>query len=746
MSPHGSSAGRAHDDRTRDLAPIAGPGRSSGGPAPPTFHRLAPCHRRPGRETMGCVGAIRARTGALVRRRFPATVVLTLLIGVAGAVVLTAVAGARRGDRALPAFLARQRPPSAVVYDVRAAESAGGTASSVEPESAALERLPYVETAMRGAPLVVAGPDDGRAVGRRRQLALVSLDRGGSDFLGRPILVEGRRADEASADEAVVDEEFFERTGVGVGEIYPITAFTAEQVGVALDVKTPPAGPEVGLRVVGVVRQPHDLLPTRPDQEATYLDHADLYLTPGFWERYGPDLASFGIGIGVRLDGGQGDVGRLRRDARRLFGEAAFVDDIDPERGVASIPVDGVRRAIDLEGRALQGFAALTALAGLVIVGQALSRQSALEALDAPVLRSLGMSRSQLVAAGTLRAAVVAGCGAAIALVGAVALSPLTPIGVARRAELHPGVHVNTVVLALGAAAMVISMCAWAAVASWRSSATGRGTAERSRPVRGSEVARHLPVAGATGLALARRGSPGGGAPVRSAFVAAIATVVAITGAAGFRHSLDGLNRAPAAFGVTWDASVGNVGDPDQAAAAEARLRRNPDVAAYAGVNTEDLLVGPRQGAVSALVLFEGRGAVPPRVVEGRVPRAAGEIAFGGRTLDELGLSAGEDALVQVQDFEPASFRVTGRLVPNSAALDEEIDNGEGAVMTADAHGRLVPPAIAELTVPEAFLVRLDPAVDRRVGLSRLEREFPLTVIGALPPSDVDNVSQVSAL
>jgi hypothetical protein len=39
---------------------------------------------------------------------------------------------------------------------------------------------------------------------------------------------------------------------------------------------------------------------------------------------------------------------------------------------------------------------------------------------------------------------------AAIAVVVAVALSPLTPIGVARRAELHPGVLADWPVLAAG--------------------------------------------------------------------------------------------------------------------------------------------------------------------------------------------------------------------------------------------------------------------------------------------------------
>ena len=95
-----------------------------------------------------------------------------------------------------------------------------------------------------------------------------------------------------------------------------------------------------------------------------------------------------------------------------------------------------MRRAIALETAALLAFATLLALAGLLLVGQALGRQVVLESTEYPTLRALGMTRSQLVGTAVVRTALVGTAAAALAMAVAVALSPLTPIGVARRAEL----------------------------------------------------------------------------------------------------------------------------------------------------------------------------------------------------------------------------------------------------------------------------------------------------------------------
>ena len=111
------------------------------------------------------------------------------------------------------------------------------------------------------------------------------------------------------------------------------------------------------------------------------------------------------------------------------------------------------RRAIGLESAALAAFAVLTALAALLLVGQTIGRQVVVDAAESPILRALGMTQGQLVGVAVVRAAPVAVAGSVLAVAGAMALSPATPLGVARRAEQDLGVAVDLPVLAVGAVA-----------------------------------------------------------------------------------------------------------------------------------------------------------------------------------------------------------------------------------------------------------------------------------------------------
>ena len=62
------------------------------------------------------VSAVWLRASAQLRGRARATVLLAVLVGLAGGMVLAAVAGARRTDAALPRFLARDHAADAVIF------------------------------------------------------------------------------------------------------------------------------------------------------------------------------------------------------------------------------------------------------------------------------------------------------------------------------------------------------------------------------------------------------------------------------------------------------------------------------------------------------------------------------------------------------------------------------------------------------------------------------------------------------
>jgi hypothetical protein len=431
----------------------------------------------PATMTAGCrsgageVSAVWLRTTAQLRGRVQLTVLLALLVGLAGGLVLAALAGARRSDAALPRFLAFNQTTDAMVWVVPRSGSFFDDRSHLGQERRVVAGLPGVRSTTRGSVIIVSGTDPASPAGPRRQTAVVALDPGGGDLAGRPMVIAGRLTREDRADEATIDEELAQRRGLRVGSTYRIGTYTMAQFGpVGEGVPIRPDGPTVELRITGIVRHPNDLTPpVDGDDDFDTDETSGLYLTPAFWHRYGPDLAKYGIFISVELDRGPDGLAAFTEALQRRFGDRAFINNAFDEPGDAYIL--GTQRAIALETAALLGFAALAALAGVLLVGQALARQVLVEATEYPTLRALGMTRGQLVAVALIRAVVVAGGGAAIAVATAVALSPLTPIGVGRRAELDPGIAVDQPVLAVGGVAIILLVAVCAALPAWRAAA-----------------------------------------------------------------------------------------------------------------------------------------------------------------------------------------------------------------------------------------------------------------------------------
>ncbi|HEV8276193.1 MAG TPA: hypothetical protein VGQ26_10930, partial [Streptosporangiaceae bacterium] len=182
-----------------------------------------------------------------------------------------------------------------------------------------------------------------------------------------------------------------------------------------------------------------------------------------------------------------------------------------------------VQRAIRPQAVALALFALVLGLTALLIVGQAATRLLATSSLDTPALAALGLTRRQLTAAGLIKVGVAAAIGAAVAAGVAAAASPLMPIGAARLAEPDPGVSADALVLAAGAAVIVVLLVAWAVWPAWRLASTGTrenralaGPGLRSR-LTASLAGAGAPLTATTGVRLALE--PGRGrtaVPVRA--------------------------------------------------------------------------------------------------------------------------------------------------------------------------------------------------------------------------------------
>jgi ABC-type lipoprotein release transport system permease subunit len=694
------------------------------------------------------MGAVWLRTKVQLRGRVWASVLLALLVGLAGAVVLAALAGARRSDAALPRFLAASRTTDTLVYVAGPSGQPGQPArTDLAGELRAVAALPQVRAAQRLTPLIMSASDPTGPAGPSRQLGWVGLDRAAHEGFGRPMLVAGRLPRPDRPEEAAVDEEFAWRHGLRAGAAFTVGTYTRAQFGPAGEgVPVPPQGPAADLRVTGIVRFPDDLLPVAEGRNEIDADESsNLYLTPAFWRRYGPDLANYGVIIAVDLHRGQADLPAFTAAVQQRFAGQAFVSaaEFDEEGDLAF----GVRRATALETAALLAFATLAALTALLLVGQTLGRQVSLESAEYPTLRALGMTRGQLVGVALVRAAVIGAGGAAVAVAAAIALSPLTPIGVARRAELDPGVAADWLVLAAGALAAV-----GAALPAWRA-AGARGDAlgviDPTGPRRPSRVAAALagtgvPPTTVIGVRLALE--PGRGrtaVPVRAALAGAVAAVCAVTAAAGFGASLTRLVSTPPEYGAAWDVAMGAFAPTAAAEPVAGKLLANPEVAAVAALlGQSEVTVNGR--LVSILAIEERKGSLAPVVIEGREPLRPNEIALGSLTLRSLGGRVGDTVTLSAERRPARPLRVVGRVVLNQPGCDCVITQGKGGIVHPDLYRDLA--LEPELAGPSTFLVRLDPGVDRDRAMARLRRDFAGTMFSPRPHADVRNLQRVADL
>ncbi len=176
------------------------------------------------------------------RRRRRSILALILLAGLAGAVVLVAVAGARRTASSFERLGDATRPAD-FLLDVGA----------VDPRI--VEQITALPTVVEhGAYTVVFALVDGVDT----DLAVLApLDgRIGATFEISPI-VRGRRPDPARADEVAINETTARIIGLDVGDEISVGTMTAEQVGD--EDYSVARGPQLRFHVVGVVRGPDDV-------------------------------------------------------------------------------------------------------------------------------------------------------------------------------------------------------------------------------------------------------------------------------------------------------------------------------------------------------------------------------------------------------------------------------------------------------------------------------------------------------
>jgi putative ABC transport system permease protein len=597
-----------------------------------------------------------------LRARWRGWVFLALLVGVAGGAVLTAAAGALRTASAYPRFLQASR-----ASDVLVSPAGSGLGGYYD----ALGRLPDVAAI---APIVgiQALPLGPGGIPIDTNVIAVPLDARLGHLLEIPKMLAGRQPGPDRPGEVMVDQIAAADLHLRIGSTVAMGAIAGTD---SRHVRL------FSVRVVGIMVTRGSVVPI------TDLDKLPLMMgSPALFRQLGPAYQAFD-GAYVKLRPGA-TASSLEHQAQALarrypaLGGQLFVAD-------EAMQAATVERAIRPQAVALGLFALVLALCALLIVGQVAARLLLAASVDNDALAALGMTRTQLLAAGLAEVGVAAAAGAAVACAVAVAASPLMPIGPARLAEPDPGVSVNGVVLGAGFAAIVVLLLVRVAWPAWRQ-ASARPQAEQNPAAgRRSRAAEWLAGAGApttavTGVRFAL--DPGRGrtaVPVRAALLGTALAVAAVAAAVTFGANLLHLVDTPRLYGQDWDIAVdiqfGTI-TPQQFAGLAVRV---PDISGWTfGIHGT---VGIGNTVVPAIGLAPGRGPLTsPTLLAGHAPQSEQDIVLGSSVLRTLGLHVGQSVPI-TSGGHPQLARIVGRAVfPYfGEGSFTPTDIGEGAEGTA---------------------------------------------------------------
>ena len=605
------------------------------------------------------MGAVAFTFRAELRSRWKSWLLIAVLVTLVGGFVLAATSAGRRTDAAFPDFVAAHGF-DATIYT--------GADTQVPKHSLIPEVTAYTR---------VLGIDSGQpaCVCTRplnpTQFSIIAPS-GGPRIWN---LVSGHMPDPSDPYQVVASENLIQAVGIHLGSVIHVPLYAASQTEAynnATGSYPAPTGPSVNLRVVGFEASELDL-------PAGTAPAFEVFTTPAFTRTVVPKVAD-GVVYLVRLRHGAADLPRFNAQINAL--SSGGIQGVQNEDET----VAAIERAIHPQALGWWILAGLAGLVGLAVVGQALARQSNLEAEEYPTLSSLGAERSQLFLLAMTRTVVVGVVGSVGALVLAFLLSPMAPVGEARLAESSTGLTFDAPVLVLGAVATLVVVVALGIWPSARSARQIHGD-DRSGYTHPSPTVTRLAAVGAPPSALIgvrnalERRTGGANVPVGTALLGTVLAVVALCGTLVFGSSLTHLTITPALYGESYQLNF-TVDSPGADAAIMSRLRADHTVTRITrGLATQITIDGT---AVGLVAVQSRRGPLLFSSVTGSVPVGDGQIALGSSTMSQVHAKVG--STVEVTVLTPSGTRrtVPFRVVSQVAfpVLGGAVGLGSGALMS----------------------------------------------------------------
>ena len=237
-----------------------------------------------------------------VRRRWRSLIVLALLVALATGTVLAAAAGARRGQTAFDRLWASTLPATVTVLP----NQPGFDWNKIRalPEVAVLSEFP-----VNGTPFVLTCCPDA-------SLGFAPIGDEMTRTMERPTLLAGHLFDPGRADEVLVTPQFAAAYHKGAGDLVTMRLASPKQVDEGWDGTTPPRGPVIRARIVGVGRNVFGSS-TADGPESK----GGVQPSPALFDRYRANILGTNghmyINALIRLKGGPAAIPAFRADLAR---------------------------------------------------------------------------------------------------------------------------------------------------------------------------------------------------------------------------------------------------------------------------------------------------------------------------------------------------------------------------------------------------------------------------------------------
>jgi hypothetical protein len=473
------------------------------------------------------------------QRSWRAVVAVALIGGLLGAAAIAALAGARRTDSAYGRYLQAARA-SDVMIDIP-----GPLLSVVRQVEGLHGRLSAAAWLGLNAEPVIDGKLDPSF-----QTDAIAASLGGEYFRqDKMTVLAGKLPALDSTDEIAVTQPMAKAFGLHPGS-HMTWQFYRGKFGP--DGLPTSAAPVAAQRTTFVVTAITAIPPALGDQ---FDDIDGAILPPAATPTYLNGEWGFGW-VAMRLPGGVAGLPAIQRQLAALERQLAerYHFPVYFDIRVLAIVQHEAQQAIEPEAGALAVLGGLIALATLVLVGQGLTQMLSRSAADGTILRAMGATRGEtaLALAGPGCAAIAG--SAVLSAAGAIALSPLAPVGPVRAYDPQTGIRADWLVLGAGTLALLLLLGGVLTWLSWRAAGQAAEPAvARPLPLITASRRSGLPITALTGMRYAlERGYGRQRAPVRATLAGSVAAVTALAVSVVFSSSLSGLVSHPARYGWNW--------------------------------------------------------------------------------------------------------------------------------------------------------------------------------------------------